>query len=288
MSVQQDRIRGGARGGGRIMRELSAVRAFILRDLDLTKRYLGWDIVWLVYNLMNAVMIGLIGLSSGAAPAHVLGGQPYVFYLLIGAIMWSYLAVQFIIIAETVAWERWEGTLEYTFMAPIHRLTHLFGVCAFATIYGVVRIILMLTILVLAFHLNLTGANLLSALVVLIVASFAISGVGLIAAVMPLLSPEKGAQGTHILVAALLLVSGVYYPIDVLPAWLQPCAYISPAYWALIAQRKALLVGTPLWELGPELLGLLVSGLVFIPLGYLVFCWGENYAKRTGLLKRSG
>jgi ABC-2 type transport system permease protein len=270
------------------MRELSAVRAFILRDLDLTKRYLGWDVVWLVYNLMNAVMIGLIGLSSGAAPEHVLGGQPYVFYLLIGAIMWSYLAVQFIIIAETVAWERWEGTLEYTFMAPIHRLTHLFGVCAFASIYGVVRIILMLTILVFAFHLDLSGANLLSALVVLVVASFAISGVGLIAAVMPLLSPEKGAQGTHILVAALLLISGVYYPIKVLPAWLQPFAYISPAYWALNAQRKALLIGTPLRELGPELLGLLVSGLIFIPLGYFVFRWGENYAKRTGLLKRSG
>jgi ABC-2 type transport system permease protein len=288
MSVQQDRIRGGARGGGRIMRELSAIRAFILRDLDLTKRYLGWDIVWLVYNLMNAVMIGLIGLSSGAQPEHVLGGQPYVFYLLIGAIMWSYLAVQFIIIAETVAWERWEGTLEYTFMAPIHRLTHLFGVCAFASIYGIVRIILMLTILVLAFHLDLSGANLLSAIVILIVGSFAISGVGLIAAVLPLLSPEKGAQGTHILVALLLLISGVYYPIETLPAWLQPSAYISPAYWALVAQRKALLVGTPLWELGPELLGLVISGLVFIPLGYAIFSWGERYAKRTGLLKRSG
>jgi len=288
MPVQQDKIRGGARGGGRIWRELSAVRAFILRDLDLTKRYLGWDIVWLVYNLINAVIIGLIGISSGAAPAHVPGGQPYVFYLLIGAIMWSYLAVLFIIIAETVAWERWEGTLEYTFMAPIHRLTHLFGVCAFATIYGIVRIILMLGILVLAFHLDLTGANMLSALVVLVVASFAIAGVGLIAAVMPLLSPEKGAQGTHILVAVLLLVSGVYYPIDTLPAWLQKGAYISPAYWALIAQRKALLEGTPIWELGTELLGLLVSGLVFIPLGYAVFRWGERYAKRTGLLKRSG
>jgi ABC-2 type transport system permease protein len=288
MSVQQDKIRGGARGGGRIMRELSAVRAFILRDLDLTKRYLGWDIVWLMYNLINAVIIGLIGLSSGASPEHVPGGQPYVFYLLIGAIMWNYLAVLFIIIAETVAWERWEGTLEYTFMAPIHRLTHLFGVCAFATIYGVVRTILMLGILVLAFHLDLTQANLLSALVVLIIGSFAMVGLGLIAAVAPLLSPEKGAQATHILLAVVLLVSGVYYPIAVLPHWLQPGAYITPAYWALVAERKAFLGGAPLTELGPELLGLVISGLVFIPLGYAIFSWGERYAKRVGLLKRSG
>lgn len=159
-----------------------------MRDIDLTKRYLGWDVVWLCYNLINAVIIGMIGLSSGASPAHVAGGQPYVFYLLIGAIMWSYLSVLFIIIAETVAWERWEGTLEYTFMAPIHRLTHLFGVCAFAVLYGIV---LMMGILVWTFHLDLSQANILSALVILVVGSFAVIGLGLIAAVLPLLSPEK-------------------------------------------------------------------------------------------------
>jgi len=288
MSVMKDTIRGGRHAGGRMLRELSAIRAFMLRDLDLTKRYLGWDLVWLMYNLINAIIIGLIGISSGAAPEHVPGGQPYVFYLLIGAIMWNYLAVLFIIIAETVAWERWEGTLEYTFMAPIHRLTHLFGVCAFATLYGIVRIILMLGILVLAFHLDLRGANMLSGLIVLVVGSFSMVGLGLIAAVMPLLSPEKGAQATHILLAVVLLVSGVYYPVAVLPAWLQPGCYLSPAYWALIAQRKALLEGTPIWQLGTELLGLVLSGMVLVPLGYAIFTWGERYAKRVGLLKRSG
>ena len=286
MSTVQERLKPG-KAGGRLVRELSAIRAFMLRDFDLTKRYLGWDIVWLVYNLINAIIIGLIGLSSGAQPDHA-SGQPYVFYLLIGAIMWNYLAVLFIIIAETVAWERWEGTLEYTFMAPIHRLTHLFGVCAFATIYGIVRTILMLGILVLCFNVDLSQANLVSALVVLIIGSFAMVGLGLIAAVAPLLSPEKGAQATHILLAVTLLVSGVYYPIDVLPSWLQPGAVVSPAYWALVAERKAFLEGTPLWELGPELLGLVVTGLVFVPLGYLVFSWAERYAKRVGLLKRSG
>jgi ABC-2 type transport system permease protein len=146
----------------------------------------------------------------------------------------------------------------------------------------------MLGILVLAFHLDLTQANLLSALVVLIIGSFAMVGLGLIAAVAPLLSPEKGAQATHILLAVVLLVSGVYYPIAVLPHWLQPGAYITPAYWALVAERKAFLGGAPLTELGPELLGLVISGLVFIPLGYAIFSWGERYAKRVGLLKRSG
>ncbi len=284
MSINQQRVEGR---GGRFWRELSAIRAFILRDVDLTKRYLGWDIVWLFYNLINAVIIGLIGMSSGAQPQYA-GQQPYVFYLLIGAIMWSYLSVLFIIVAETVAWERWEGTLEYTFMAPIHRLTHLFGVCAFAVLYGIVRIIMMMGLLVWFFHIDLSHANILSALVILVIGSFAVVGLGLIAAVLPLISPEKGAQGTHIILAIILLISGVYYPITVLPVWLQHAAIASPAYWALTAQRKALLEGTPLTQLGPELLGLVITGAIFLPLGYYIFLAAEKYAKRTGLLKRSG
>lgn len=90
------------------------------------------------------------------------------------------------------------------------------------------------------------------------------------------------------MLAVILLVCGVYYPVTALPAWLQPGAWASPAYWALNAQRKAFLEGTPIWELGPELLGLLITGAVFIPVGYLTFAWGERYAKRVGLLKRSG
>jgi ABC-2 type transport system permease protein len=272
----------------RVLRELSAIRAFILRDADFTKRYLGWDIVWLIYNVINACIMGYIGLSSQATPEYVPPGQSYLFYMLIGAVMWSYLGVLFYIIAETVAWERWEGTLEYTFMAPVHRLTHLIGVCVFAVLYGVVRIVLMLAVLAWVFRLDLSGANILSALVALTVASFSMIGLGLMAAVLPMISPEKGVQGAHIILAVILCASGVYYPITVLPEWLQLTAFLSPVYWALIALRKALLEGTPLSGMLPELGALLLTGIAFVPLGYFAFCAGERWAKKTGLLKRSG
>ena len=64
-------------------------------------------------------------------------GQPT---LLIGAVIWSYLGLVFEFMTETVAWERWEGTIEYTFMAPIRRLVHLAGVGIFAVAsHGVLR-----------------------------------------------------------------------------------------------------------------------------------------------------
>ena len=52
--------------------------------------------------------------------------------LLIGGVIWAYLGIIFEILTETVAWERWEGTIEYTFMAPLSRPVHLFGMGLFA------------------------------------------------------------------------------------------------------------------------------------------------------------
>ena len=62
--------------------------------------------------------------------------------LLIGAVVWAYLGIMFEFMTETVAWERWEGTIEYTFMAPLSRAMHLAGAGFFAVLYGLIRAII--------------------------------------------------------------------------------------------------------------------------------------------------
>jgi ABC-2 type transport system permease protein len=74
--------------------------------------------------------------------------------LLIGAVVWAYLGVLFEFLMETVAWERWEGTIEYTFMAPLSRAMHLAGQGVFAILYGIIRAILLFGVVALFFDLN--------------------------------------------------------------------------------------------------------------------------------------
>lgn len=124
-------------------------------------------------------------------------------------------------------------------------------------------------------------------------------GLGLMAAILPVMSPEHGAQATNIFQGVLLLISGVYYPVNVLPHWLQPFSVISPATYALSASRKLIgvgnpqstpthLVSSPVRDVVPELLILLLMGFILIPLGLWVFHQAEHWAKRTGKLKRTG
>ena len=84
----------------------------------------------------------------------------------------------------------------------------------------------------------------------------------------------------------LLVVSGVYYEVTVLPEWMQWIAKISPATYALRGIRDAIMNGAGLaWH---DVWPLLVIGAVSVPLGLFVFRTGERYAKRHGKLKRSG
>jgi ABC-2 type transport system permease protein len=86
----------------------------------------------------------------------------------------------------------------------------------------------------------------------------------------------------------LLVVSGVYYPVSVLPGWMQALSVISPATYALEGIRKAVLEGASPSAVWDDIWPLLLIGAVAIPLGLEVFRRGEIYAKRHGRLKRSG
>jgi ABC-2 type transport system permease protein len=272
------------RSGGAIatgVREARASYAFVERNWNLTKRYWGWEIAFLIYSAAASMSIMFIGKAQG-------DNSELILFLAIGTLVWSYLNSVFMNMAEMIAWERWEGTIEYTMMAPISRLTHMFGQSIFAIVYGIVRSALLLGVLALFFDIDLAGANLFGALLVIIVGSLSFIGFGIIGAVLPLLFPEKGEQMTFIISSILLLVSGVYYPIEVLPGWMQPMSYISPATYVLEAMRAAILDGEGTVALLPDLLPMLVIGAVTIPLGMYVFGYFERYAKRTGRLKRSG
>ncbi len=268
-----------------LRREFVAVWGYVQRNYFLTKRYFLWEVVWLVYSTMNALTIGFIGVSFGGSPQDTARTTTF---LLIGTILWSYLSMIFDLISETVSWERWEGTIEYTFMSPASRAAQLIGMGIYAVAYGVVRAVLMLGAISLFFDLSLGSANFGGALAILLLCSVSLVGFGMLAAVMPLLSPEKGQQVTYIISSVLLLISGIYYSIEVLPGWMQWLAQFSPLYYALNGIRATLLDGATLGSQWENIWPLIVMGIVFPPLGLWMFKKGEHFAKVTGRLKRTG
>jgi ABC-2 type transport system permease protein len=261
--------------------ELKASYAFIERNFFLSRRYWGWEVAFLVYSAAGALSISLIGAQAG--------DPRLLLVLMVGAIFWNYLSVVFSWIAETIAIERWEGTLEYTMMAPVRRSTHLLGCVAYAMVYGLIHTAAILVAMVLFFpNLSIAHADGGTVLTFMVLGSFSFVGIAMLAAILPLLYVERGAQMTFVIQSVLLLVSGVYYSTDVLPGWMQVISRLSPATYALDGVRKGLIDGVPPSQLVGDIWPLIVMGIVLIPTGLWAFGRAERYAKRTGKLKRVG
>ncbi|MGH2610393.1 MAG: ABC transporter permease, partial [Tepidiformaceae bacterium] len=116
--------------------EVRASYAFVERNINLVKRYWGWELVWMLYTIANSIAVVLIAQGTNSAigeealsPAAI---DEFVLFLAVGALVWHYLAVVFETVSDMISWERWEGTIEYTFMAPVHRGTHMVGTALFS------------------------------------------------------------------------------------------------------------------------------------------------------------
>lgn len=162
------------------------------------------------------------------------------------------------------------------------------GTALFSLVYGLLHTAVVLVVIVLVFDLDMANANYFSATAVLVAGSLSLVGIGIMGAVLPLLYPERGAEMTHVIQAALVLISGIYIKAGDMPEPLATMSIFSPARYVIEGIRSALIDGDGFGDLWVTIAGLIVSGFVMIPLGVWVFSMGERYAKRTGRLKRSG
>lgn len=195
----------------------------------------------------------------------------------------------------------WNNRLEIILMSPIRLGSFAIGTSIGGYVKAIFQVVLLFIIswLLFSFHLQ-SGANYLLAFLFLSLGITACTGLGLMAASMVYFVDARGGQDPIRLVVGILsgLVAGVYFPIKVLPGWLQWAACIIPHTYAIDGARQALLSGgayhatlpihslaviNPIWI---NILILLAYSAVTIPLGWWMFERGIAIAKTDGRLAR--
>jgi ABC-2 type transport system permease protein len=263
--------------------------AFVERQTNLWKRHWAWELVWLVYGVVNTLAITFIA-KEAAQTGAVNRAQlsRLTLFLLIGTLVWAYMSAVLDDMSLVIMWERWEGTIEHTLMTPVPRVVHLLGMSVFGVLHGLIRTSLILACSLPFFSVDLGHADWPAAAAVIAVGSVSLVGLGILSGILPLLYPERGEQMSFMLQALVLLISGVYYAVNVLPGWLQAVSHISPATYLLRGIRDAVIDGHGLRpELG-TLATLAIFGALMVPGALLAFAVAERWAKKTGRLKRQG
>jgi ABC-2 type transport system permease protein len=152
-----------------------------------------------------------------------------------------------------------------------------------AYLLTILRVVVYLLVGVLVFGANLGQANVPAALLVMLLSIASFSGIGILSAALVLIV-KKGDPVSWLLGGASSLLAGVYYPVSVLPDWLEPLSRILPLTYALDAMRLAMLQGYSLYELRIDILALLGFTVVLTPLAFLVFRRALKRAKMEGSL----
>jgi ABC-2 type transport system permease protein len=255
------------------------VSALLMRHLYLYRRShirAGEIVFWPV---MNLLLWGFITayLQRFAVPEAV-------GFLLGGLIFWDVLYRSQMAITLSVTEEVWVKNLLNIFIAPIHIADFLLATCLMGVIRALVNVIILggLAYVLYAFDLFTMGVALLPFLISLLLFGW---GVGMCTMALMLRFGQAAEALAWSVPFLLQPLSAVFYPVDVLPRWLQPVAHLLPSMYIFEGMRTALRTGS----VDPSLLLAALSlNVVYLAIGAGFFGWMLRQAREKGYLSRLG
>lgn len=228
-------------------------------------------------------------MGAGVNPALSVYGGNYFAYVLIGLAFSRLFSLSLTGYAGAISEAQQTGTLEAQAVLPVPLPLLVAGANLWPFLFATGETVLYL-LLGMALGASMTAANLLAALLILLLACVAISGLGLMGAALILLYKRGNAVAWAVEAAAALL-AGVYFPPDLLPGPLKNLSALLPHTYALAGLRSTLLQpAAPALNPGgiagftPLLLPLAGFCLVLIPAGVLALRWAYRQARMRGNL----
>lgn len=255
----------------------SRVTALLLRYLYLYRRSLARSMEIFFWPVMDLLVWGFVTVYF----ERLAGGGP-VLFLLGAVIFWDvfYRSQQAITLSLTE--EIWVRNLLNVFIAPVRISELVLATC----LLGVVRATLSAAVLgalafvFYAFDLTLLGMALLPYLVSLLLFGWAV-GMCTMAVILRFgHAAEALIWGTPFLLQP---ISAVFYPLAVLPSWLQRVAVLLPSTHVFEGMRATLQTGRPVFS---SLAPAFALNVVFLAAAGLFFGWMMRQVREKGYLAR--
>lgn len=235
-----------------------------------------------VVGMAQFALMGLFLREGNTFPGIEQYGGDVIAYLLSGTIFTGFVGISLHSFSSTVQEEQMAGTLEAVADSPagITRVMAFSAVTGFiGTVAGSILMMGLFSLL-LDFDLNVDIGSVAVSLFLTLLAlgGFGMAGCGVV------LVTKKGDPITWTVLTAMTLLSGVLYPITVLPQWLQTVSRFLPTTTALDLLRSSLLTSASVTGTLAAALPLLGWALVSVPMGALLLRWGLLTARRRGSL----
>lgn len=241
-----------------------------------------WQVASVGFAAPTLYFLGRL-IQPGASPHLAQFGGDYFAFVILGVALLGFLSAGMGAVAGAVRYEQLVGTLETVLSTPTPLPTLGIGAALWATLTAAGQAVLYLLLGVRVFGMDVTGASLSSAVLLVVLASAAYASLGIFSAAFVLFFKYPDPF-TTVFAAVSAFLAGVFYPTTVLPPALQQLAQVLPLTHAVRGLRLAILQGYGPSALWREMLFLVVFILVAVPLAVVAFKVAIVHAKRSGTL----
>ena len=268
-----------------MLSEIKKIPAFVIRDFRILFTYklaffsFTFNIVFTLFHLV------LFGSMFNTASSAVLSpyGNDFISYIVIGSIGWAFLWSIMTATSLSLRNEMMMGTLESIIITPTKTHTIIFAYVIYGCLFGVLSMIILFIVGILFFDIfAFTSAGIFT-LIIFILSATMMMGLGFVFSGLTIWIKNIG-ETVPILQNIVMFFCGVYFPITVLPEFLQPVANIMPFYYSIEGLRLSMLPKTPQSELLYYTWILLILSIIFMAIGLIVLKKGLIKAKKDGSL----
>lgn len=168
-----------------------------------------------------------------------------------------------------ISQEKEVGTMDGMMVAPINRLSIILGKTLAQTARGLLQGVIILALAVWLFGVTIQG-NILLVFGLLLLGVFSFVGLGIV-----LTSFAKDQQTATMLMTTLLFpmmfLSGVFFPIQQMPWYMQDISKVLPLTYAVNALRKVMVLGAGIPSITTEITVMVVFGIIMTAIAVPVF-----------------
>jgi len=259
--------------------------AFIRRDFQIESSYKMNFVMAAVDSIMILIFFYFLNRLVGAGGAYYMGryGGDYLSFAVIGVAFARYFQLTLRMFSDSIRSAQLSGCLEAMLSSQTDSLSIVLMSSLYGLISGAVQPLLILVVATIIMGVDLSHANILSAGLVLgfSILSFVAFGVLSAATILWL---KKGDPLAWVLGGLGTLLGGAYFPVEVLPAWLQKISFLIPITYSLDALRLTIINGYPLEKVAGQTLTLGLITAIALPASLIIFAAAVRKGRLEGTL----
>lgn len=258
-----------------------ALGALIRRDYILARSYRLAFFLDLVLGVLNLVIFYFISRTFGSSPPRNLGGAPtYFAFAAVGISVMVVMEAASIGLANRIREEQLTGTLEALVTQPITATELAVGITGYPFLFAMGRAAFYVLVSGVFLGVGLGGTDWIGFVLVLGVTGLALAAIGIFLGALVLVVKRTRVVAS-LVTFGLSFLGGAFFPISVLPGWLQPIGKVAPTRFAFDGLRGAVFRGGG-W--GDDVVALAVFAAVALPLAVWLFSLALRAVRRSGSL----